>query len=343
MSLISATAAVLSLQIEQALEANQMQACKGRFIKILDGETNAFMQANMPAIDLQKVLEQVKLSTELVQKYLGPRTSSDLFQGFPGKEMTLKEIRQHHIEVISDEFDDVNLPSLEEILSESHANAVNEDQITTIAKDFEEDRWPFNGIADEPKEPISGPWAYLASFGAPYVASLLSLDIAQALEADIEQMTASGEAPSAERMAEVGYKAAEKFIQANFETAVNIADLLAEVELPIELVQKYITSITFAEGCRTVSLKEIRQQMEPSSERFFDRLSQELDEVLPSLESHFEEASAKANVREAEKKEAEYQAAKLAAEQYAKSVAASEQSWLPSLPWLSQTGTAVAT
>lgn len=339
MSLISA---LLSRQIEQALEADQTGGSKGRFIKILDSETNAFMQANTLDIDLQELLEQVKLPTELVQKYLGQRTPSDLFQGLPGKEMTLKEIRQYHIEIISDEIE-VGLPSLEEVLGEAHTDAEREDYITTVAKEFDEDRWPFNAMPEEPKDRVTGPWSYLASFGAPYVGSLLSLDIAQALEADIEQMTTSGETPSAERMAEVGYKTAEKFIQANFETPVDIADLLAEVELPTELVQKYIPSITFAEGFRTVSLKEIRQQMEPSSERSFGELSQELDAVLPSLESHFEEAAAKANVREAEKKEAEFQAAVLAAKQYAENVAASNQSWLPSMPWSQQPGTTVAT
>jgi len=324
----SACATVLSMQLEQALEADQASASRGRFTKLWDSEIEAFMRLNTPNIALKEFLDKVKLPTELVQKYLGEKSSDVFFQRFPGKEMTAGEIRHYQGEV-PDELDDLDLPLLEAVFSQSHAQAEREDRIANTLKESENDRWPFNSMLEEPKGRIPGPWSYLASFGAPYVVSLTSSVIAQALEADIEQMTAAGEAPSLERMGKVCREAAEKFIEANFDNVMDAQELLLNIELPAKLVQKYLNSMSSAEGY--MSLQQIQQYMEGSPENSFDQLVQELDRVLPSLDAHLEEAADKAEARETAKLEA----ARVAAELQAKSVSHANQSWLPSLPWAS--------
>lgn len=284
----SAQAIVLSMQLEQALEADQTRASPVRFTKIWDAEVEAFVKAYKPEIEMQEILDKVKLPTELVLKYFGQEASSDPFQVFHGKEKTAPEIRQY-VSKVSDGFDEPELPSLETIFSESHAKAETQDYIKTNNAEFEDDKWPFNSMPPEPKDKVQGPWSYLASFGAPYVTSLLSLDLAKAMEADIEQMNASGEAPSLEGMGKVCRETADKFIEANFEAPVDLEELLFEVELPTEMVQKYLPSMTFAEGAITVTLKQIQQQMEPSSKGSLD----DLKKILPSLKSHIKEAHEK--------------------------------------------------
>lgn len=321
-SFSSAYATALSLQIERALDAGQCGASRRRFVQICDVETRAFMHSNFGQ-DLDIDLK-VKLPSELVQKYLGQNIFADPLEF--SYEKTIREIRQLAV-TEEDNLADA-LPSLEEVFQESHVQAEREDQIAEAAKEFAEDKWPFNRMTEEPAaEKVPGPWSYLASFGPTYVASLLSLEVAQALETDLEQM--AEETPSLERMGKVCRQTAEKFIEANFDNPVDMQELLFEVEFPTQLVQKYL-NITLPGNSYSVSLKEIQQMMEPSAKGSTDTLTQEIDEILPSLETHFEEASRRA---EAAKIEAEQKAARIAAEEEAKKAAA--QGLLASLPSIS--------
>ncbi|MBS0648856.1 MAG: hypothetical protein JSS10_06510 [Verrucomicrobia bacterium] len=324
----SAYATVLSLQIERALEVGQSNPSRKRFMQIYDAETKAFLISSfgqVPPMDLHAFLAKIKLPTELVQKYLGQKNFADSLE-FYGKEMTMREIQQLAVSEEEDLAD--TFPSLEEVFQESHAQAEREDQIAEAAKEFAEDRWPFNRMTEEPAAGnAAGPYSYLASFGPTYVASLLSLELTQALETDLEQM--AEKTPSLERMGKVCCQTAEKFIQANFQQPVDMQELLLEVEFPTQLVQKYL-HVTFPGNPYSVSLTQIQQLIEPSTESSFDALTQELDAILPSLESHLEEASRRAEAEEAAKMEA----ARIAAEEEAKKTAAASQGLLASFPSL---------
>jgi hypothetical protein len=304
-------AQALSKEIAQALreQLNPLSVSNedlpGRFMEVCEAATAKFMECKKEKSPefVQELTDRVALPVNLASLYLSHIIPGSFFAR-SGEDISLKKLQLRLIPGIENE-----LPSIEEIFREAHERVEKMEEEPVMISNplpIQEAVPSETFIAELLKEP----------YGPAYAASLLSLEIEESLKMHLIQMSQPEEAPR-KLFKQICQAVTVSFLQRNFGTD-STQDFCRQVEISTELVRHYL-GIAADDNRQKIPLNEIALLEIP--EVTLVPLAQEIDAILPSMESHLAEAHMRGEEIAKADFEAKVEAARLAAEKHAKETA----------------------